>query len=423
MVLAPVDMAPRQLVVEVGMFQPAKTYDLCDEEANGQPLWKLEGRNSWIYNGSDSRWYISDPVNKDVKEDAFQCNRGSIHSVQPAENRLPCEIGAGSWQFSGSSSPRMNAGIRVSAGISGFVPRRRFAAADAAADPHSDDEEDRFAFSAYQNGTAWPAASTTMATSSYARCDGQWRLKADQQESEADCELTPHIQEAEDDLDRSDMDLLSTIAAISAGLAAASKGHDSTASLATVDSEELQSERVFSEEASVVRKLSFEESEIAETAESFQLAEASEQQEDGILLTVAEVSAEEDVPSASELASDSAEGCVSDAEVLEQSPAAVHAEPLAAAPKEQFADMVAASRGHDESSEKVHLPILVQSFRKQTLLEPEAEPSHAASLPDIRSNHRENCCDPFGGGSAQMSAAKGCAVAIPSWLLVMFVLL
>merc|ERR1711957_685304 len=67
---------PTTMVVKTGKWQPARDYDLMPEVAHGFPTWKTAKGTSWLYTGSDGRWYISDPVTADVKDIGFECNHG-----------------------------------------------------------------------------------------------------------------------------------------------------------------------------------------------------------------------------------------------------------------------------------------------------------------------------------------------------------
>eukprot|EP00927_Polykrikos_kofoidii_P072256 TRINITY_DN68396_c0_g1_i1.p1 TRINITY_DN68396_c0_g1~~TRINITY_DN68396_c0_g1_i1.p1 ORF type:complete len:221 (+),score=14.55 TRINITY_DN68396_c0_g1_i1:116-778(+) len=73
----------------------AGTYRLNEVvTVNDMPLWEKEGDQLWVFHGIGGQWLIGDE--HEYKAD-FKCDTGNIASYEPAEGRLPDEIGPGGW--------------------------------------------------------------------------------------------------------------------------------------------------------------------------------------------------------------------------------------------------------------------------------------------------------------------------------------
>jgi hypothetical protein len=165
-------LVPLQLRLDVGRFQPVHEFKLVEDlEANGMPVWKSEGKCSWIYRGLDDRWYVSNCVERDVHSEQFRCNRGNIFTTVPHElGVLPHDVPEGTWQFAGASSAKQNEDIVVM-GAGGFAQRalpRHMRKLQESSPRTSHDMETISA------GALAPMAFHGVATNMYKGTDGRW---------------------------------------------------------------------------------------------------------------------------------------------------------------------------------------------------------------------------------------------------------
>lgn len=61
-------------------------YRLQDSKANGQPLWKMDGKSYFIYSAPKGFWVIG---GQEAEEEAFDCSLGLVMSESNHKGQLP----------------------------------------------------------------------------------------------------------------------------------------------------------------------------------------------------------------------------------------------------------------------------------------------------------------------------------------------
>ncbi|CAE8606978.1 unnamed protein product, partial [Polarella glacialis] len=87
---------PAKLLVRSpnGQSECSGAYLLLEEKANGQPLWRKEAANRWLYSGTDGTWLVGGSKQQTL---GFACRTGLLHLAKAHDGQTPDRV-QGSWK-------------------------------------------------------------------------------------------------------------------------------------------------------------------------------------------------------------------------------------------------------------------------------------------------------------------------------------
>ncbi|CAE8701923.1 unnamed protein product, partial [Polarella glacialis] len=91
----PAEVPPKLLVHSPkGQSECSGAYLLLEEKANGQPLWRKEAANRWLYSGTDGTWIVGGSKQQNL---GFACRTGLLHLAKAHDGQTPDRV-QGSWK-------------------------------------------------------------------------------------------------------------------------------------------------------------------------------------------------------------------------------------------------------------------------------------------------------------------------------------